>query len=822
MSSQSHPPTGWQLCFFAAALLLSCGGLYSAPGQIPDTSLSTPYHPPSPQTSIKHVASKHPDNRSKQPSSHLPKPSPDIRKDDKPQAIEQTLTEGNEAREKNEYEQAFAHYRKVAQELNPKEARAFYGMGALYSDLYCNDSAIEAYRNALELKKDYLEARTGLGYAYINKERYDDAEKQFHEALNLKPNNVGANIGLGIAYAKNSKYQEAFRQINLIINDKSINDKDRAAAYVALGEIYQAQNKWQEAIAPYEKATNLNPDLADAYLKLGMAQLVSAFARFSSLALQEVRTQDMEGLSASARQAGENIQRAIVEHHYNHPNAYIIQGYALMYQSNYQGAAARFNTYLAKVKEIEDRLSSIATNITTKCDYGFSRLYADGHWFLGFMYAREASLENDNQRKTQLYNEAIKQLEEAIKIKQDYANAYSTLGATYLQQGKYEEAVERYQKELLYETKDFSKATAYSMLGITYYQMGRYSEAIDSLKKAIELNPNIPSAHSGLSIIYGSQGNFDEAIAQQKMEIELEPQPTAHSYYFLAAAYFSRARKKGNEEDYAEAIRLSKKALEINNAYASAYLLLGHLYKFSKAGAMADEALDNYNKAKEYEPKNPVIYLGIGDLYYAVKHNDEAAIENLTKAIELKPDYVLGYWELASLYHHKKDDAEAIKQLLNAIKYDPKYLDAYFLLAAIYKDQKNYPEAIKHLKTATNLAYKDFYPYKELAKIYEAQQNIEDAVHYYEEAINRLNADDSSTKNLYLGRIARLKGQYAEAIEYFRKVSFPDEPGQPYFEIGVLYIASKNKRAALEQYQQLVQLKSPLADELLKKINEMK
>jgi len=174
------------------------------------------------------------------------------------------------------------------------------------------------------------------------------------------------------------------------------------------------------------------------------------------------------------------------------------------------------------------------------------------------------------------------------------------------------------------------------------------------------------------------------------------------------------------------------------------------------------------------------------------------------------------------VYHHKHDDAEAIKQILEAIKYDPKYLRAYFDLAYIYKDQKNYPEAIKYLNEAMKLAPTNFQPYKEMAKVYEAQGKNEDAIHYYEEAINLLDANDSSTKNLYLGRIERLRGHWTEAIAYFQKVNFPDEPGQPYYEIGVMYVVSKNKRAAMEQYQQMVQLKSPLAEELKKLIEEMK
>jgi len=97
-----------------------------------------------------------------------------------------------------------------------------------------------------------------------------------------------------------------------------------------------------------------------------------------------------------------------------------------------------------------------------------------------------------------------------------------------------------------------------------------------------------------------------------------------------------------------------------------------------------------------------------------------------------------------------------------------------------------------------------------------------EAARYYDEALKRLDANDSSTRALYLGRKSRLLGNYNEAIEYFRKVNYPDEPGQSVYEIGVVYVTGGKKKLASQQYQQLVKLNSPLAEDLRKKIDEMK
>ena len=92
---------------------------------------------------------------------------------------------GNKARDENHYQLALASYEKV-RTLDPEDERAPYGLGNVYVDLYCNDSAIEAYSSALKRNNKYLEALIGLGHAYAAKERFDDAEAQFRAAINVK------------------------------------------------------------------------------------------------------------------------------------------------------------------------------------------------------------------------------------------------------------------------------------------------------------------------------------------------------------------------------------------------------------------------------------------------------------------------------------------------------------------------------------------------------------------------------------------------------------------------------------------------------------
>jgi tetratricopeptide (TPR) repeat protein len=814
-----HPHRSvWQLSALVIVLLLCSSGLHPAFAQDFETKIgeSRPDRAPNPRTNL--VPGKRTGNRSRQTSSSPTQPSTDASPDYNQQALEEAIQQGNTARDANDYEQALAHYQK-AQTLDPKEARAFYGMGNLYADLSCQDSAIEAYLKALKLKKDFLEALLALGYTYAGKERNDEAASQFQAILKIAPGNAEANIGLGLVYMKKAKYQEALTQINQVLNAQAVEVKDRAAAHMALGWLYWGQEKHQEAIAQYQKAIALKPDLARAYLILGIAQISLAFNKFMTSghnSMHEASPQRLEALRASAKQATDNMESAR-EHGYNHPHLYILMANALLYQFRYQDARNKTNEYFAKVKELERNLPTVAT----KCVSGFDRLNADGYWHSGHLYKIESDFEADDQRKNELLDKAVEQFKQVIKLKQDYTNAYWSLAIIYDKQRKNEEAISQYQNAIRYGLPEEYKAAVYEAIGLAHSRLGRYDKAIESVQEAIKLNPNTPSFYESLASIYISQGNLEQTFNALKKATELRTTPSTNAgpYYFLGTAYVVRFLRQKKEEDFNEAVKWLKKAIEIRPDHAYTYIALGIAYK---AHSNADEALANFSKAIEYDPKYPDTYVQMARVYSDLKHNDDAAIERFKKAIEVKPDNAEAYWRLGLVYQHKKDDAQAIKQMLKAVEFDPKHLQAHLDLASIYRVQKNYPEAIQHVNRAIEIAPTDFLPYKELAKVYEDQGKNEDAVRYYEEAINRLGADDSMIKTLYQGRVARLRGQYAEAISHFQKLNFPEDAGWVSYEIGLTHVANKNRSAALVQHQQLVQMKSPLAEELQKKIKEMK
>lgn len=748
--------------------------------------------------------------------------------DEKRQAIGQAITEGNAARASHKYQAAVAAYERVVNVLDPKDARAHFGLGNVYTDLACLDSAIASYRTALSLKKDYRDAIYALGNALANKQRYDEAESQFQELLKSKKTDPAGIMGLGFVSWKRKKYDEAIKQLNLVTNDPTVKRADRAAALVALGDINREREKWDEAKAAYNDAIKLaTPNefsrwvFIQSYLGLAQSELFPALSNFSRVTIDERSIQDRERTIRAAKQAENYVRRAVYDFKFDHPNSYLFWAFSLEYQFRFRDAESKFNEYLEKVNELENQLPSLAK--TRTCDYGFVTLRANYYRFMGHLHQQERFLSSDPQKIAELDNKAIQNFLHVIRLKSDDPGAYSTLADIYFLQGKYAEAIEHYENALSRETDESKKANYYHGRGFAYSRTGRLSEAIDDLNRAMRLKPADPAPYWTLSSVYAQQGKWDEAVSIGQQGMEREKPPTAHSYQFWASTHFQAARRTGKDAYYEEAIKLANTAIQISPTYASAYLLLGNIYKFYPGGGNFEEAAKNYELAAKHDPRNPLIFYGLGDLYLLLK-NENAAIKTFKDAIALKPDFANAYWALGHAYHRRGDDLEAIKQFENAIKQDGKHLNAFIDLADVYDKQKRHEEAIRWLRKAIEEFPTNYLPYKELARIYTHAKNSGEAIRYYERAIGLLKGDQVWFGEILKCRVLRLQAQYSESISCAQKVKMPasGDPAQIPYEIGLTHVASGNKEAALKQYEELKKKQSSLAEDLLRMINDMK
>jgi cytochrome c-type biogenesis protein CcmH/NrfG len=117
-------------------------------------------------------------------------------------------------------------------------------------------------------------------------------------------------------------------------------------------------------------------------------------------------------------------------------------------------------------------------------------------------------------------DEAISQLQEAIRLKPDYSYARNNLGIAFATKGQIDEAISQYQ-EVIRLKPDY--AEAHNNLGKALARKGRTDEAISQFQEAIRLKLDDAKAHYNLGDALARKVQTEEAISQFQEAIRLKP-----------------------------------------------------------------------------------------------------------------------------------------------------------------------------------------------------------------------------------------------------------------------------------------------------------
>ena len=131
------------------------------------------------------------------------------------------------------------------------------------------------------------------------------------------------------------------------------------------------------------------------------------------------------------------------------------------------------------------------------------------------------------------YPQAIKDFDEAIRIKPEYAEAYYNRGLAHKALGNAGQAIADYSRAISIKP---NMAEAYNNRGNAYGESGDCNLALMDFKAALEINPSFAEAYMNRGNAYNCLGNYQQAIEDYGRAIEKKPDYAA-SYYNRAVAY---------------------------------------------------------------------------------------------------------------------------------------------------------------------------------------------------------------------------------------------------------------------------------------------
>ncbi len=208
---------------------------------------------------------------------------------------ENSIEEGNTARDSREYMKAESAYLR-AQSLQNKDSRAVYGLGNLYSDQQRWEEAERAYRTAMAIEPTAPESYIALSFVLTQPiigvnlaERYTEAEKMARKAIELDPKNAFAYDQLGVALELGGKIsaqtQASYRRAIEL-------EPTFALAFAHLGRLLIKTGLTKESNAAYSQSIKLAADVPTMILVADVMQSQQKFTESEQLLRRALKEDD--------------------------------------------------------------------------------------------------------------------------------------------------------------------------------------------------------------------------------------------------------------------------------------------------------------------------------------------------------------------------------------------------------------------------------------------------------------------------------------------------------------------------------------------------
>jgi tetratricopeptide (TPR) repeat protein len=383
---------------------------------------------------------------------------------------------------------------------------------------------------------------------------------------------------------------------------------------------------------------------------------------------------------------------------------------------------------------------------------------------------------------------ALREYLKVTELEPRNADALLYTGILYGEAKNYEKAVAAF-RTLLDVDPDHLMANYY--LAKTLGEDQKYAQAEELYKKALTLKPGFEPAVLDLGRLLEKQEKNDQAIEKYRLYIKINPH-SVNIRLKLADLLIKLKRPEEAEQELRETLAWGKGRREIayrlglfyleSDRYAKAAEIIQELlktnpndYRLRYLIASAYEGQKNYPQAiaemRKIPPEADLFPNAQASISMLLKKSGqiEAAIINLTAAIEIKKDALDLYVLLSSLYEENKELLRAEETLKAGLRVSPSVM-LHFSLGVLYEKTDRFPESIKEMEIvlqmdSNNADAMNFigYSYADRGiKLAEAEGLIRKAL-----ALKPGNAYMLDS----LGWVCFRQNKFAEAIQYLKEAA---------------------------------------------------
>jgi tetratricopeptide (TPR) repeat protein len=493
---------------------------------------------------------------------------------------------------------------KTGVKLDPGSEEAVTTLAMLYTDEGDTAHALQVLKAVPDAGRS-AKLYSALGAAYEQRKDYKNAIDAYKHAIVLDRDNLDAIRGLAENLMEDGQYDAALEQYKVIVDS---NPED-AQSYVRMAEIYRRQAKYDQALESLKKADTLVPDSAE--VAYNMAAVYQAQGRYDDATklLQDL-LKKTDGTSADRN------NRAI-----------FLERLGLIYreQENYTAAVETFRKLLTLGDE--NARSGYQEIIDT---YREAK-----QWPQATAVAKEAVQKMPNDRDLRMVLDAqladtgevdksIADIRSMLKGGPEDREVYLRLGIVYTRAKRWKEAEEALNKAEQMSAKADEKAYVWFLRGDVYQRQKMFDQAEEEFKKVLSnTSPSDPQSAATLNYLGYMNADrgvkLDESLGYIKQALALEP--TNGSYLdSLGWVYFKLGKYDLAEENLTRAAVHMGSDPTVQEHLGDLYQKTGRL---KLAAAHWERAVQEWNKTVPAEQD--------GEAFAKVQQKLDAAKVRLAK-----------------------------------------------------------------------------------------------------------------------------------------------------------------------------------------------
>ena len=714
-----------------------------------------------------------------------------------------------------------------------RAAQQYVAKGMAFRAKGKNREAIIEFRNALQVDPRSVDAFFQLALANEALRQWNDAFTALRLAQEAGPQRLDVRNELAKLYLAAGKDQEAEDEVSFVLQK----DPGNAVANQLKGTIAIAQRDYDNAVAPFNRLTELLPGDPSTYINLGLLQITRQQYPEAEANFKKAVAVDPESPAAYTNLAGlyrlrgqdaqaEQVLREGVERNPDTPALYMARADMLGLEGKREEAEGVLQALRARQPNSPDVATSIG-------DFYFRQKEPDRALA---EYQRGVALHpTSNELRQRLLDldldlgripEAADLDRQLLERSPKDVPANIARGRILLAQGKNDEAITVLRQQV---TQAPDAVLAHYFLAMAYRQNAQFQEAKGQLQEALRVEPDMPLALHALADL--SMASGDLQAAEEYAARSVEKHPADPSERLLLGSVLLRRGK------VAPALDQFRLAQRINPANPEAHLDLALAYA---AGRRWSEADKEFAAAAQITPQSSDTLALWSDSLVARKQSAKA-LALITQHVAAYPDDAYGHEVLGALDAELDQDARAQAEFEKSIQLNPHLPGSYLRLGKIEEQRGDVDGAIARYEAALKLEPRFAPLITMIGNLYLKQGKLETARKYYERALAvdpSFGIADGNLAFVYAQQGANLdvalglaqkakqllpdldsitdtlawvqykKGSYAMAIPLFEECVRRSPGYAPYrYHLGLALLASGDKQKARESLEAALRLK---------------